>query len=264
MISVFSDLDGTFLDHTTYQYEESLPGYYRLEELSIPLVFVSSKTFAEIRELSLILGHTHTFVFENGAGCGIYDPQRNDYRADLTGRSYDDLIGMKSLLRKVIGYQLTTFDEMSIDDIADSTGLSQERSAYAKSRLGSLPFLVHGSSEIDLDTINTRLAQEGLICTQGGRFYHLTSIHATKGVAVCNLLKKYRTGTTLSMAVGDSPNDIPMLDAVDCPYIVKRYDGTYLQHPQYKKTRSAGPDGFTEAVLDFTERLEWKGYSHTS
>ncbi len=41
---VFTDLDGSLLDHRSYSYAEALPQVLKLESLHIPILFVSSKT----------------------------------------------------------------------------------------------------------------------------------------------------------------------------------------------------------------------------
>lgn len=48
---VFTDLDGTLLDHNTYSYTEASEGMQLLNENDIPLILVSSKTYSEIKEL---------------------------------------------------------------------------------------------------------------------------------------------------------------------------------------------------------------------
>jgi mannosyl-3-phosphoglycerate phosphatase len=45
---VFSDLDGTLLDHHSYRHTAAQPGLDLLEALAIPLVLISSKTRAEM------------------------------------------------------------------------------------------------------------------------------------------------------------------------------------------------------------------------
>ena len=45
---VFTDLDGTLLDHHTYDHSPALPALAKLQEKQIPLVFCTSKTAAEI------------------------------------------------------------------------------------------------------------------------------------------------------------------------------------------------------------------------
>lgn len=48
---VFTDLDGTLLDHETYSFEAARTTLERLEKLSVPVVFNSSKTAAELLPL---------------------------------------------------------------------------------------------------------------------------------------------------------------------------------------------------------------------
>ena len=45
---VFTDLDGSLLDHNTYSYLDARPQLYALERLGIPLIPATSKTRVEI------------------------------------------------------------------------------------------------------------------------------------------------------------------------------------------------------------------------
>ena len=47
---VFTDLDGTLLDHHDYSYDAALPTLRRLKKANIPLIFNTSKTAAEVEE----------------------------------------------------------------------------------------------------------------------------------------------------------------------------------------------------------------------
>jgi HAD superfamily hydrolase (TIGR01484 family) len=48
MIVVFTDLDGTLLDHHTYEWTAARPALQRLTQTGTPCVFVTSKTRAEV------------------------------------------------------------------------------------------------------------------------------------------------------------------------------------------------------------------------
>ena len=50
---VFSDLDGTLLDHSTYSWKAAAPALAALRDRGIPLILASSKTSAEIAESRL-------------------------------------------------------------------------------------------------------------------------------------------------------------------------------------------------------------------
>ncbi|MCG7852909.1 MAG: HAD hydrolase family protein, partial [Methanosarcinaceae archaeon] len=45
---VFTDLDGTLIDHDTYSYKAARPALAALKKQGIPLIFCTSKTRAEI------------------------------------------------------------------------------------------------------------------------------------------------------------------------------------------------------------------------
>ena len=45
---VFTDLDGTLIDHNTYSYESAIISLNLLKEHNIPLIFCTSKTRTEI------------------------------------------------------------------------------------------------------------------------------------------------------------------------------------------------------------------------
>ena len=66
---VFSDLDGTLLDHETYSFEPARPALDRLKREGHVLVLASSKTAAEIAPLRDAMGFSHCpAIVENGAG----------------------------------------------------------------------------------------------------------------------------------------------------------------------------------------------------
>ncbi len=256
MALVFSDLDGTFLDHFTYSYEKSLPGYRLLKELGIRLVFVSSKTFDEMAAFSKGLDHYDTFIFENGGGFGRYDASSAAFHPELTGASYKELVAAKDLLRDVVQLPIESFDEMSAGRVSELTGLSVENAAAAKNRLGSLPFILPEGESVDLVDVNRKLESSGYYCTRGGRLYHFSSVNATKGNAVRQLVSEAPDTNTVTAAVGDSLNDVPMLDAVDYPYTVMRHDGSCIESEKYHKTVHTGPEGFTEAIYNFVDTID--------
>ena len=74
---VFTDLDGSLLDSTTYSFKAATPALNALREQGIPLVLVSSKTRAEMEPLRQRLGHCDPFIVENGGAVfvphGLFD-----------------------------------------------------------------------------------------------------------------------------------------------------------------------------------------------
>ena len=66
-----TDLDGTLLDHDSYDYAAARPCIEHLDELGWPLVLSSSKTASEMKALREALGNSAPFVVENGSAIFI-------------------------------------------------------------------------------------------------------------------------------------------------------------------------------------------------
>jgi mannosyl-3-phosphoglycerate phosphatase len=82
-----------------------------------------------------------------------------------------------------------------------------------------------------------------------------------KGAAVRQLKAWFRSscGPRVRFAgLGDSPNDIPLLRAVDVPILVARPSGhydqeTYTAVPRVRRAGGVGPEGWNRAVLRLIE-----------
>ena len=72
-VLIFTDLDGTLLDHDTYSWDEAIPALNLCRRLDYPLIMVSSKTRAELDVLRQEIGLSSPFVSENGGG--IFFPE---------------------------------------------------------------------------------------------------------------------------------------------------------------------------------------------
>ena len=70
---VFSDLDGTLLDHDGYSFEAAKPALAALAERAIPVVPSTSKTLVELEKLSVEIGLSGAAIAENGAAIRFAD-----------------------------------------------------------------------------------------------------------------------------------------------------------------------------------------------
>jgi len=64
---IFTDLDGTLLDHDSYSFEEASFMLDFIKEHDIPLIIVTSKTRNEVIGIQKRLGISTPFIIENGA-----------------------------------------------------------------------------------------------------------------------------------------------------------------------------------------------------
>jgi mannosyl-3-phosphoglycerate phosphatase len=261
---IFTDLDGTLLDYSTYSFEKAAPALNLLKQKGIPLVICSSKTRKEVEYYRKILGNNHPFVTENGGGIfipkGYFRFPVSDYKFHIMhnleydvislGAPYKDLREALTDIRRK-GFTVKGFGDMTVQEIAGITNLRPEEAAMAKERDFDEPFILQ-EDEKDTEKLMEAIRSKGFHCTRG-RFFHILG-NSDKGKAVSILTDFYKknAGEILSVAVGDSPNDIPMLEKADIPVIVQKSDGNYdsaINLPKIVKARGIGPAGWNEAIL---------------
>jgi mannosyl-3-phosphoglycerate phosphatase len=250
---IFTDLDGTLLDHHSYDHSPALPALKQLYTLDIPVIPVSSKTLAELKQIRRKLKLRGPAVAENGAVIAYPDeaPQiaspgyflLRDFLVDNRANPAFDTLG---------------FGDMSIEDVMSATGLPRADAKLAMERLASEPFLWRGDQE-GLASFRKRVDEAGLRLLEGGRFLHLLG-DTNKGMAVRMVVKHLRShGWTITrtIALGDSGNDREMLLAVDNPVIIQKPDGSHLslaERPDAILTGLPGPAGWNQAILQLLEQ----------
>lgn len=260
---VFTDLDGTLLDHHDYAWQAAQGALTALKERGAPLVLCSSKTRSEMIPLWTELGLDAPFIAENGGG--IFAPQGHA----LAGPDWQPApdgwlalpVGMAiAEVRKRFAsfaqrFEARGFGDMDPAEIAALTGLSLEAAALAKQREFNEPVLLP-DPEGQAVAFGRAAQEAGLQVTRGGRFFHLLQ-GSDKGKAVgmvAALYAKKQPGLT-TIGLGDALNDLPMLKAVDHPVLVARPDGGHAEIglPGLLKTELPGPQGWNRAVLGLLE-----------
>jgi len=262
---VFSDLDGTLLDHESYAYAGAEAALRRLHGLGIPLVLNSSKTCAEMVALQAELGLVEPFIAENGGG--IFVPPGHPLATDgrlrplggcrgiAFGSPYGEVRGHFAALREAYG--LRGFGDMTAAEIAQRTGLSEAQARLAARRDFSEPFLFLGPPRPE--ALAAEVAAAGLQVTRGGRFFHLLAATQSKGRAVKETARLFHEagGQPVTLGLGDAENDLPMLEAVDIPGLIPGPDGRYapLALPGLRHAPGPGSRGWGAAVTAILDEL---------
>ncbi|GAB2790976.1 mannosyl-3-phosphoglycerate phosphatase-related protein [Halomonas shantousis] len=267
---VFTDLDGSLLDHDTYDWQPAAPWLERLAAEQIPVIPTTSKTSAELLTLREELGLTACpFIAENGAVIGL-PPAWQHARLDRDPAAPDGMtIKMPGVdvafirqrlrvLRERLGLRFRGMGEMSLDEVMALTGLPGDRAELAIQREGSEPLIWEGDEE-SLASFHRILEADDLRLTQGGRFWHVMGA-VDKGQAVHWLMERFtalRGHVPMTLGLGDGPNDIPLLEAVDRAVLIRgRHDHPMsLGKPDsVYRTRERGPVGWAEGVSYWWER----------
>jgi len=272
---VFTDLDGSLLDSTTYSFDSAREALQLLREREVPLVLVSSKTRAEMEPLRMRLNHQGPFIVENGAA--VFVPQglfnfplergrtRSPYEVIELGLPYYMLRDVLKQVEEAVETPLLGFGDLTVEEIMQTTALPRTDAILAQQREYDEPFMLEGPPALVAEVCR-QIVTRGLRWTKGSRFLHLTGDN-DKGQAAALLLRCYQrqirlqevAGRIETVGIGDSINDAPLLAMVDHPILVQKPDGSYdpdIHVPGMIRAGGIGPAGWNRAVLELFERVD--------
>jgi len=268
LILIFTDVDGTLLNHNSYQWDKAEPALALCQSYNIPVIMVSSKTRSELDILRRQTGLTSPFISENGGG--IFFPKEwhakippnavlegNLWKCSV-GTPYRDLVKGLGEIRRELGSKLRGFSDMTPEEISGITGLDRKGSALAAIREFDEPFIMEEGDKTDLEALRRAAEKRGFQISKGGRFYHIHGRN-DKGDAVRRIISWHKEcqGETFTVALGDSPNDFPMFEQVDQPILIRSkqvFPDFERQMPGLIIMRESGPEGWNTAVTSILEK----------
>ncbi len=224
---IFTDLDGTLLDES-YSFSAAGKALDLVKKTKTPLVICTSKNRPEILYYRKMLGIKDPFISENGAA--IFIPRkyfsfgvehtriRNGFLCIELGRSVKELgKGLEEVRKRM---KIRSFLEMSSSELSRDSGLPAAQARLALKREYDIPFRILSGKESE---VRRMIESAGFSYTRGGRYSHITGKN-DKGRAVRFLsgLYKKEMGKIITIGLGDSPNDYPMLRAVDRGFLLRK------------------------------------------
>ena len=255
---VFSDLDGTLLDHRTYSHAAADPALERLQQLRVPLILASSKTAAEIIPLRRELGFDDCeAIVENGSG--ILEAHGEN---GFTESKYLLIRQMLDRLPASIRAQYQGFADWSAQRVSDLTGLPLAEAENARKRRFSEPGLWLGSEE-DKASFVEAITAMGLVAQQGGRFLTL-SFGGNKAERMMEIAARHAKAgkAPFVVALGDAPNDLAMIEQADLGVIIP--NPAHAGIPPCKgeatgriiRAEAAGPKGWNQVIMALLDQAE--------
>jgi len=252
---IFTDLDGTLLNQEDYKYDPALPIIEQLKIKKIPVIPVTSKTRLEVESLRKAIGLKDAFIVENGSGVFYFKPGEENYQLEFLGVTYAEARKGLSQVAAVLGENLRGFGDLTESEITQLTGLSLEGVKAAKMREFTEPFIT--PKHIPTEKIKETVERLGFKVVVGDRFSHLIGGNAGKGKAVRWLINYYQSLTPgekiVTVGLGNSPNDLEMLETVDHPIIIPGNKGPDpgLVGRGWEVAPVPGSLGWTQAVALF-------------
>ncbi len=252
---VFTDLDGTLLDEK-YECERAVPVLETLKDLDVPVIFCSAKTRAEQEYFRNRLRVHDPFIVEDGSA--IYSPKgyfrrtlgmrRNGYEAVVLGVDRKRIVEKIEELRS--RYRIVCYYHMTLEEVAKVTGLSFEMAKRAMDREFSETIVEAEKGALD------ELRKDFNVVV-GGKFVHVYGRDADKGKAVKILTKRFREefGNVITVGIGNSYTDEPMLRAVDIPALVRNPDGyAGIDIEGLYRAKGISTEGWVEVIERFVLR----------
>jgi mannosyl-3-phosphoglycerate phosphatase len=253
---IFTDLDGTLLDHHSYSFDAASEALAEIRARDYPLVMTSSKTSAEMQDLQQQLAIASPFISENGAA--VYWSEKGCLKSQLFAPPRKQLLATIHALRLEHGYQFTGFADCTTEAIAGMTGLDPESADRAARREFTEPLLWQDSEE-RFNLFELKLAQSDLRILQGGRFRTVMG-QCDKSTALNWLADRYRQqGPCITVALGDSMNDEAMLNNADIAVVIHSAHSSKLRvtRPDWiLHTRSPGPEGWQQAMTKILQKYQ--------
>ncbi len=263
-VVVFTDLDGTLLDHHNYSYAAAKPCINYICKHGIPLILTSSKTSVEIEQLCIELNYFHPFIAENGGV--LCTPKNyftkntetvNEYEKIIIGVSRNDIqIALEQLKPS---FHFKSFLEMTAEELISHTGLTRQHVIYANQRDSTEPLLWADDAE-KLKDFGYQLKHYNLRLVSGGRFHHVMGIHdkASTMLKLINTFSSYFDHEIISIALGDSPNDLDMLKTATYGIVIPNDDAPKMcidKHANLRRAIHSGPRGWNDTLLSLLMEL---------
>jgi mannosyl-3-phosphoglycerate phosphatase len=247
---VVTDLDGTLMDHH-YDWSPAEPAIRRLQAAGIPVIPCTSKTAEEVIRFREQLDLHDPFIVENGGAIHGESSTGQPWGLPL-GPGWVELKPQLSALELELGEPLRALDELTDAEGEQLLGLQGDVLRQAQRRCCSVPF-VPPSADARL-RLEALVEQRGLTVVQGNRLGHLLGPGISKGNALHVLKQHLNQPDVAVLALGDSPNDLPLLEAADLAVVVPGIEGPHplllpgLNSGRFQLAGAAHGAGWAEAV----------------
>ncbi|MCH8550820.1 MAG: HAD-IIB family hydrolase [Natronospirillum sp.] len=261
---IYTDMDGTLLDHHTYDWAPAAPLLQACARNDILVIPNTSKTADELEMWLDRLDLPGYGVAENGGM--ILLPESHDYWRShepewegartlgfLMTRPYGAVCQWLSEVRTRHDFRFTGFHDVEVETVMAWTGLSEEEATLSMRRQCGEPLVWEGDDESYQKFAGLARA-DGWSVTRGGRFVHVGD--DTSKATAMRWLESHLPEPGHAMALGDGENDRTMLENADSAAVIRNGKGEHLQLERADAyyTDAAGPKGWVEGVQHWLAR----------
>jgi mannosyl-3-phosphoglycerate phosphatase len=159
------------------------------------------------------------------------------------------------MVREELQLPLKGYGDMTLREIVGLTGLDEQSAALASQREYE-ETVVTQLSDSDRERFRAALARHGVMMTAGARFISISTAN-DKGRATLALTEMFRRewGEIVTVGIGDSWNDAPLLSVTDLALQVQQPGGDWAELPVdgIRRINGVGPKGWTFAMSQLVD-----------
>ncbi|WFN35440.1 phosphoglycolate phosphatase [Methanogenium sp. S4BF] len=219
--AVITDLDGTLTDKRRRISTDAIECIRTLTDSGIPVILASGNTLCSMTILAKMIGTDGTVICENGG----------TYRIGFDGEEH--IIGDLSACRRAFSFLQQHYEEQG-----------EVLQLYSPEyRLADVAF----ARTVDPADVRMLLSDFPVRVLDTGFAIHLQTEGVTKGTAFLKICEVIGRSPQEFLAVGDSQNDIEMIQAAGCGAVVRNCSEDICNAADYVSGKMYG-EGFVDAV----------------
>ena len=263
---IFTDLDETLLRKNKYYYKTLHNFINKLVRYEFLIILVTSKTYSEVINIIKQIKLKIPFSVENGGAYYIPIKYTKEYKYKriLNPRAVNKEV-IKNILNENIVKKYSQHIEF-IEYLSSSkqmfiTKLNNNQLENFNSREYTVPILWHGSQKVKKE-FEKCLLKYNLKITFGGKLNNISGLHSkvdTMNLFINQYKNKYRTEKLITISLGDSQNDIEILNKSNYSGIIKN---NYFKISNLEKKNNIfrsfteAPQGWVEIIKKILIKME--------
>ena len=232
------------------------------------IVVLTSKTYTEVKKLYDKNNIKFPLSSENGSS--FYIPKSKNNK-DLTFKKVINKKAIKSneILRKLkilpkrFLSNITFIKDLSLDKQSEITKLKKSELIDFNNRNFSVSIIWNGSNSL-LALFRKYLIKLNLQATFGGKMINISGAHTKLNALIYfkkMYLKKFSTKNCITISIGDSQNDVEILNYTDYSGIVIRKEKSkinLIKNHNVFISKSSAPEGWVELLTKINKEMERK------
>ena len=263
---IFTDLDETLLKKNKYYYKTLHNFINKLLRHEFLMILLTSKTYSEVINIIKQIKLKIPFSVENGGALYIPVKDTNDYKYKriLNPRAINKKVIKKILNENMVkkySNNIEFIEHLSSSKQMHITKLNLNQLENFNSREYTVPILWHGNKKIKKE-FERYLLNYNLKITFGGKLNNISGLHNkldSMNLFISKYKNKLRTKKLITISLGDSQNDIEILNNSNYSGIIK--NNSFKISNLNKKNNifrsfTEAPHGWVEVIKKILIKME--------